>query len=362
MSVGDSLITSPMLFAHRGRGGRLVAGDPRQGVRFRLASARAAEIAIRFLDPCSVSEAIEDGFELADLEEARAAGILVPADKLETLGTWERHGWSRPAHLLFSQMDVSYIESDEAMSSRPAITAERRSAVAAYMDEQDPPRPRQLATGEIVELPPPPPSSPTLSSLTERRSARAFAASPPAAEQLAGTLHTATAGLRAAAADRAANDDPLHRLNSFGSWAHLFVVVQDVEGVSRGSFEYDIAEHRLVRAGGPVADDDLLAAVNRQPWILGPGFVVFVVAQLRPYAWLYRYSRAYVQLLIHVGDLGQGMLMAATDLGLAGWLSPAVHESRAAALLNLPDADDVEVVSMIKLGRPAAARARPLDR
>ena len=89
-----------------------------------------------------------------------------------------------------------------------------------------------------------------------------------------------------------------------------------------------------------------------QRGIQGTGFVVFVVADLRGYAWLYRHSRAYIHLLIQVGELGQEMLMAATELGLAGWVTPAVHESRAGALLGLRDDDSLEVLSMVKLGRP----------
>ena len=63
-----------------------------------------------------------------------------------------------------------------------------------------------------------------------------------------------------------------------------------------------------------------------QGWVLGTGFAVFVVADLRRLAWLYRHSRAYLHLLMQVGALGQELLMAATELGLGGWTSPAVHE------------------------------------
>ena len=49
---------------------------------------------------------------------------------------------------------------------------------------------------------------------------------------------------------------------------------------------------------------------------------------MRRMAWLYRHSRAYLHLLTQVGSLGQELLTAATELGLGGWTSPAVHESR----------------------------------
>ena len=81
-------------------------------------------------------------------------------------------------------------------------------------------------------------------------------------------------------------------------------------------------------------------------------FVVFVVADFRSYAWLYRQSRAYLHVLMQVGELGQELLTAATELELGGWTAPAVHESRSVELLALPPDDALDVLSMVKLGRP----------
>jgi len=170
---------------------------------------------------------------------------------------------------------------------------------------------------------------------------------------MAAVLHGASHGLRTVADDRAGGD-PFRLLNSFYSWAHLFVVVQEVDGVDGGAYEYDWSEHRLVQAvPGPADSAAVLASVQGQRGILGAGFVVFVVADLRGYAWLYRHSRAYMHVLIQAGELDQELLMAAAAVGLVGWTTPAVHESRTAALLGLPDDDAVDALAMVKLGRPA---------
>jgi SagB-type dehydrogenase family enzyme len=351
----EVLTTSPLLFAHCGRNGRLVASDARGSSRFRLTGKRAAEIVTAFLEPRSIASAVDDGFTLDELQEAREAGILISEKERGSFGLWERHGWSRPAYLMLSQMDIPYQESQDAMDDRLAVTVERREAVEAYESAQRPPQPRWLAGGESVDLPQPPTATPNLSTLTSRRSVRGFSPSPPRAEEMAGVLHAATHSFRAAAADRA-DGDPFRLLNSFYSWAHLFVVVQDVEDVPRGAFEYDWMHHRLLHSAGPCADGDVLACVQGQRGVLGTGFVVFIVADLRRYAWLYRHSRAYLHLLIQVGELGQELLMAATELGLGGWPSPAVHESRSAAILGLPEDDAVDVLSMVKLGRPVRTR------
>ena len=244
MTGDEVLTTSPMLFGYRGRNGRLAACDARGGERFRLAGSRAAEIVTAFVEPRPVASAVRDGFTLEELEEARDAGILVSDEESGPLALWERSGWSRPAYLLFSQMDIPYRESDEAMDDRAALTVKRRAAVEEYQGAQGYPRPEPLARGASIDLPPLAPATPRLSSLTSRRSARAFSPKPPHAAEMAGVLHGATHGFRMVAEDRA-EGDPFRLLNSLYSWAHVFVVVQDVEDVPRGAYEYDWATRLL---------------------------------------------------------------------------------------------------------------------
>ncbi len=356
MSADRALTTSPMLFGYCARDGRLAACDARNGGRFRLSSGRAAEIALAFLEPRSDAAAEQAGFTATELEQARKAGILVSGEEAESAELWERSGWSRPAYLMFSQMDIPYRDSGDPTDDRDALTEVRRAAVDGYQSTQRYPAPAPLAAGAPLELPSPPAPTTRLEGLTSRRSARAFSGSPPGAEQMAGVLHAATHGFRTVAAYRE-DEDPFRLLNSFLSWAHLFVVVQEVEGAPRGVFEYDWMDHRLLRAADPPTDQALLGCVQGQRWVLGTGFTIFVVADLRGYAWLYRHSRAYLHVLIQVGELGQEILMAATGLGLGGWTTPAVHESRAAAVLGLPPDDAVDALSIVRLGRPRGQRA-----
>jgi SagB-type dehydrogenase family enzyme len=354
VNADERLTTSPLLFGYRGRNGRLTALEARGGHRFRLTSTRAAEIVTAFLEPSSIAAAESRGFDAEELREARNAGILV-SEREASSDLWERSGWSRAAYLLFSQMDIPFRESGDAMDDRDALTGRRRAAVEEYQRGEPYPQPEPLVAGPPVALPAPPPRTAPLSALTSRRSVRAFSRRPPGADQLAGVLWAATESFRMVAADRAGGD-PFRLLNSLYSWAHLFVVVQDVADVPRGIFEYDWREHRLLTGAQAPADEDLLGCVQGQRWVLGPGFAVFVVADLRGYAWLYRHSRAYVHVLIQLGELGQELLMAATEHGLGGWTTPAVHESKAAALLGLSEDDALDVLSMVKLAHAVGKR------
>jgi len=354
-SPGETLTTSPLLFSYTGRDGRLVTWEARSGVRFRLSSPRAIEMVLSFLEP-QPGEPSCDGATGEELAAAREAGLLISSEEHERVSIWERHGWSRPAYLMLTQMDIPYLESPRADEEVDAVRGRRRAVIEQYERAEPYPEPALLASGPALSLPAPAPVRRSLSALTSRRSVRAFAGAP-RAEELAGILHTATAGFRTVAEDRR-DPDRFRLLNSFYSWAHLFVVVQRVEGLPAGVFEYDWSANSLLRAAAPPSEAELLACVQGQRWALGPGFIVFVVADLRGYAWLYRHSRAYMHLLMQVGELGQEILMAATELGLGGWTTPAVHESHVAALLGLPADDAFQAVSMVKLGRPAATRAQ----
>ncbi len=350
MSEDKLLTVSSLMFGYCGRNGRLAAFDARGGARYRLGP-RVATVISAFLDPRSIDSAVADGFTAEELDEAERAGILVPAAETEQLGLWERNGWSRAAYLLFSQMDIPYLESESPVGAddRAGLMAVRRSVIEDYQGKEDYPLPLPLASGDAIALPEASEHTTSLSTFRSRRSARAFAKDAPSAEQLAYVLHRATHGFRTVARDRAAGD-PFRLLNSFYSWAHLFVVVQHVERIPRGIFEYDWREHQLLGVASAPSNEALLECVQGQGGILGTGFVVFVVGDMRSYAWLYRHSRAYVHLLIQLGELGQELLTAAGDVGLSGWTTPALHESKTARLLHLPEEDALDALSMVKLG------------
>jgi len=352
--TGDEVLSSsPLLFGYRGEHGRLAVCDARSGARFRLTDDRAACLLSAFLQPRRAREALAEGFTLNELEQACQAGVLVRQDELATSGLWERNGWSRPAFLMFSQMDIPYDDAPERIGDdgQADLIVRRRETVSGYLADSIVPPRRLLAQGPKLELPPPEPEELRLAHLTERRSVRAFSEVPPSLEQLATVLHESTHALRSVIEDRSA-EDPFLLLNSFYSWAHPFVVIQEVEGIDPGAYEYDPVRHELVCTGSAPEPAAILASVQGQRGVLGPGFVLFLVADLRGYAWLYRHSRAYLHVLIQVGELGQELLTAATAVGLAGWVTPAVHESRAAEILCLPSDDGVEPLSIVKLGRP----------
>jgi hypothetical protein len=319
------------------------------GERERLARVDRAiwELLFRCLDPASVDELRSDGFEDEVIDTALSLGLLVDAgDEGDRWARqWEDHRWSRSAQLLFSQLDLAYLdeESDDA-------AAGKRDEIERYLDARPYPA-RHPYGGEPFPLPHPrdDPPVPLLEALASRRSVRRFGRAPVPLEIIASILWSATAKVRQA--DRQhASGDPYQLLSSFYTWLDLHLVNQGVSGLPPGAYRYDPFDHVLWRTRDDVTAGDVVATVGHQPWAAGSGAALFVAAQWDRFRWLYRQSRAYISLLIQAGEFTQEILNGVYRWRLGGWVSPAVHESRASALLGLPAG--VDAVMFVKFGHP----------
>jgi hypothetical protein len=149
----------------------------------------------------------------------------------------------------------------------------------------------------------------------------------------------------------------LLRLEPTPSWLHVLLAVQDVDGVDRGVYRHEPSDHRLhlLRAG--FDDEELLAAVNHQPWVGGSGACAFLVVQWeRAYAGQRR-SRAYVDVLIEIGEVAQTLLHAVYHDGAGAWGTPALHETASRRLMGV-DRPGIDALYAVKFGPVPAAGPR----
>jgi hypothetical protein len=346
-------VTSPLFFAHEQRGGQQCALGLATRERLRCVGERAWQLLHFHLEPRSTEESEAAGFTAAECEEALGAGLLVAADAPSTTDMlrWEENRWSRAAYLVYSQQDLPYVEPVGRGRGLSTLSEFRRRQIAGFQDEGG--YPERFWVEPVAEYPLPVPKEPirySLDSMLGRRSVRKFAATPVSAQTLGALLHHATANVRLAE-DSKADGDPYYLLNSFYTWLHVYVAVQGVEGVPRGVYQYDFARNTLLATGLSASDEELAGTIQGQNWIGGGGVSLFVTVQWDRYQWLYRHSRAYLNLLIQVGEFAQEVLQAAYQLGLVGWLTPAVAERRAAGLLGLDRVSaDADALYYMKLG------------
>lgn len=358
MTDQDALVTSPFVFIHprRREACAFVVGPGQEHHRYRQLSLEAFRIIYFFMTPSTPSDAAGAGIDETDIREALASGLLVSVDcpAYENMMLWEVRRWSRAAYLLFSQMDLEYLESVTDIKALPNLTIYRRKSIESYMTVGPYPEHHLINDANSRSLPYPEeqPDVFDLDALVNRRSCRDFSTAEIHLKQFSNTLFYSTSNVRMACESQVGGD-PFYLLNSFYSWLEIYVAVQGVEDTARGLFQYDPLKHqlRLIREG--VEDSEIIATIQHQNWIGGGGFCVFVGVHWERYMWLYRHSRAYINLLIQVGEYGQELLQAAYQSGLVGWMTPAVTESKAATLLGL-DAQALDIVYFLKFGATGA--------
>jgi putative peptide maturation dehydrogenase len=109
-----------------------------------------------------------------------------------------------------------------------------------------------------------------------------------------------------------------------------YLLVQRVEGIEPGLYHYHPVDHALE----PIRILDRSAAaaharrfVAAQAYFLDAPVFVIPVARFGRNFWKYRnHAKAYRALILDVGHLSQTMYLAATELGLAAFITAAINE------------------------------------
>ena len=109
-----------------------------------------------------------------------------------------------------------------------------------------------------------------------------------------------------------------------------YLLVRHVEGIAPGLYHYHPVDHALepIRA---LAPDEASALARRfvgaQAYLVGAHAFVIPVSRFRRNFWKYRnHAKAYRALILDIGHLSQTMYLAATELGLAAFITAAVNE------------------------------------
>jgi len=116
-------------------------------------------------------------------------------------------------------------------------------------------------------------------------------------------------------------------LNSFYSWSVIFVYIQGVQGFKKGLYFYNIDNNSLILVDNKVNDLQISKSIQNQNWISGGGFCLLIGSDWERYSWIYRHSRAYINLLIQIGEISEEFLIEAYGRNISGWMTPAVSET-----------------------------------
>lgn len=110
-----------------------------------------------------------------------------------------------------------------------------------------------------------------------------------------------------------------------------YLLVQDVEGIAPGLYHYHPIDHALeplaTLAAGQTADL-ALRLVAGQRHFMDAHVVVVLAARFRRTFWKYRnHAKAHRAVILDAGHLSQMLYLAATEQGLAAFITAAVNEA-----------------------------------
>lgn len=109
-----------------------------------------------------------------------------------------------------------------------------------------------------------------------------------------------------------------------------YVLVRRVEGISPGLYHYHPVDHALEPLCMLDSEETAMLArkfVAAQAYFIDVPVMVIPTSRFRRNFWKYRnHAKAYRALILDVGHLSQTMYLAATELGLAAFITAAINE------------------------------------
>lgn len=260
---------------------------------------------------------------------------------------WEKNNWSRAAYLLFSQINLQYYDDLILKNKQKDFILKRRELMKTYLKESDYPK-RNNYKGDIIKLPKKREIDIDLNIIRDRKSNRNFSTKKVDFNVLSDLLYYSTQEIRSKKDEENLTDN-VFILNSFYSWADIFVYIQGVKKLNRGLYYYDVNKHSLVLINDKIDDNLISKTIQGQNWFRGSGFCLFFGVNWDRYKWIYRHSRAYLNLLIQIGEFSQEFLYYGYNLGLTSWMTPAVSETYTNELFELKN-KKTDIVFFMKFG------------
>ena len=109
-----------------------------------------------------------------------------------------------------------------------------------------------------------------------------------------------------------------------------YLLIQRVDGIATGLYHYHPVDHALepIRAFDAAEATRLARTfVGAQPYFVNAPVFVIPAPRFRRNFWKYRnHAKAYRALVLDVGHLSQTLYLAATELGLAAFITAAINE------------------------------------
>lgn len=257
-------------------------------------------------------------------------GAMVAANSAEDLAEQEfeeKWAWGLPAALFHFSVQGNSYQSLEQGEAKQMASAERLGFPDLYTDnsglEPAPALTKSAGRSELIRL------------MARRRSNREPSGASVPLQAVSDILFSGM-GITGSVKN-AVTTLPLSMTPSGGGRnpyeAYLFA--RKVEGLDPGIYHYSAIDHTLGRLDAALPQR-LSQIVGDQDWADDMSGIIVLAAFFERTMWKYDDPNAYRVVLIEAGHIGQNMLLAATDAGLASCPTAALSHEPLFDILDLP--------------------------
>lgn len=257
---------------------------------------------------------------------------------------WEKYDWWISLLYYLSTEDVHVV--DKISSKRQSeilkryIRKEIPSFYKKYKTERIPlKRPDRIKGTNLVEL------------LFKRRTLRNFRGSIKFGE-LSNILHYSCKEVTALRNLQIKNykENPKALLKSLYSPFEIYLIVNNVSGLSQGIYHLDLADYSLNVLKIGDYSKRMAEIAQGQMFIADAPVVILISAIFKRYMFRYRQARAYRDILTTAAELAQLIIIYSTYFDIKAFETPALKDTEIQNLLEL-EAWEEEILYLLALGR-----------
>lgn len=324
---------------------QIVAGEGSRRVEFATDNHTLVSWLLKLRFPCTPDEAIQKAVSILGINIESAMEMVnslvessiilpCPAHGIETLTSelqWEKWGWRDALDFHRATRDLLWRHD---YSSKPEIMTWYLGNKAIPCDIPKPSPKKQKAEWPEVKLPAPSEKLDAVSfgtALDKRQTFRHFAVKAIPLQDFSDLLAWSF-GVTGEKSGKQFRATPTY---SLGNHFSVYPVVVNVEGLLPGAYYYSSDKHALyqIREGG--FGNELIEFAQNRDFMKNVSCGIFYTVHWEQYMWKYRFSRAYRLALFEMAGVVQICLLCAAALDLKTFLTPAITDSKVAALLNI---------------------------
>lgn len=278
------------------------------------------------------------------------SGILITKTnykkRIKEYSDWFKYDWLVPLHFLLSTEEVDVADKKDSNKQRDILLKYLNDTPPKFYKSYNRNKNIILPKHKIIE------DMSLLGVLMKRRTSRSFGPEGLSLQELGTILYYGCQELKELRELQSKNYErhPRILLRSLFSPFEIYIVVNNVSGIDKGIYHYNVVKHSLELLKIGDFKRDIGEIAQGQTFFAEGSIVLLISAIFKRYMFRYRQPRAYRELLASTSELAHYLILYATAVGVKTAETPALKDSELASLLGLNPWNE-EVLYLLTFGK-----------